>query len=304
MKPHDHPPGTTKKVWETKATTEIDMTTTGSPLLSEKLPFYVTRLLRIDPAKNSHFWKLFVKTPDKARISAEGEISAAVQALRKLRGSQKEIIFAQEDQKTKTEYLIKGLVAKLEHYEVTNILDRFVLPILPSSHRDTMVDLASGIGRYLDYFSSAFRQIFQIDFLEKNIRRARELHAAIHNVEYITDDVRTVAFETNSINFVFGNWLLQYLRDDEIPPLLFKLRKWLVPGGIVFFHEGIKTNFEGRRPNTNENPAIFRQSVTKYSDWFESSGFNIVQQGHLSTYGYVFNNPNQIYWILQNTTKG
>lgn len=40
-----------------------------------------------------------------------------------------------------------------------------------------------------------------------------------------------------SIDFIFSNWLLMYLSDDEIKTFITKSLSWLRPGGFLFFRE-------------------------------------------------------------------
>lgn len=40
-----------------------------------------------------------------------------------------------------------------------------------------------------------------------------------------------------SIDFVFSNWLLMYLSDDEVKCFIQKILGWLRPGGFLFFRE-------------------------------------------------------------------
>lgn len=40
-----------------------------------------------------------------------------------------------------------------------------------------------------------------------------------------------------SIDFIFSNWLLMYLSDEELKVLLEKMLGWLRPSGFLFFRE-------------------------------------------------------------------
>lgn len=40
-----------------------------------------------------------------------------------------------------------------------------------------------------------------------------------------------------SIDFIFSNWLLMYLSDDELKTFIKKSLSWLRPGGFLFFRE-------------------------------------------------------------------
>jgi len=195
--------------------------------------------------------------------------------------------------------LIRTLIAKLEKSEILSLLEDNVMTLLPKEHRGVVVDIASGIGRFIPYFSEKFRSVVQIDFSEGNIRKARELHKDRANVEYRTQNILAASFGERTLDCVFGNWILQYLEDQEVETFISRAYAWLKPGGTVFFREGIKTNYEGAVPPKSENPAHFRSSEEIYNEWFRSAKFDVVKSGHLKTYATVFNNPNQRYWILK-----
>lgn len=40
-----------------------------------------------------------------------------------------------------------------------------------------------------------------------------------------------------SIDFIFSNWLLMYLNDEELQSFVEKMLGWLRPGGFLFFRE-------------------------------------------------------------------
>ena len=294
-------------IWEEKAKTEIDMTTTGSSLSRERLGEYADKLLAIVDSEANPLLDII----EKIQISEENDRKKVDPGfstmLGKLEYSFESMQFSRvtnnnehiSDQIMTTESLIKALVAKLEKHEVIALLDTYVVPLIPIDDRFKIIDLASGIGRFLKYFSSNFKHVVEVDFVKENIQKAEELNWEIHNAEYLVKDVKNVEFAPNTINLIFGNWILQYLDDDEIVAFLSHIGKWLVHGGFAFFHEGVRTNFEGRLPDKKENPAIFRSSAELYNKLFERAGFEIIQQGSLKTYQQIFGNPDQIYWILQ-----
>lgn len=44
-------------------------------------------------------------------------------------------------------------------------------------------------------------------------------------------------FWLSSVNFIFSNWLLMYLSDEELKAVMEKMLNWLQPGGFLFFRE-------------------------------------------------------------------
>ena len=253
-----------KHAWQSKQKTEIDMTTTGSSLIQENIRIYAERLITMEFKGRGRTGESSGDIQDKRRQRLIKEITYALHELRGLVELQDAVGGIQTDGLSGMERKIKQIVAAMEYMEVCGILDKHVLPQLSEGRRNTIVDMASGIGRFLNYFSANFEHVIEIDFVESNVSLAMEKHASLHNVEFIVGDLMDVQLPKASVNLFFGNWLLQYLQEDEILELLPRLLGCLATGGLVFFHEGIIANFEGRLPDKKENPAIFRSSASMY----------------------------------------
>jgi len=294
-----------KHIWDSKEKDEVDITTAGSALKTENLPLYAKRLSEIirsdqcglhEIIKNIKRYEAYERTSSGSKITDVFEdLQVAIQGLESKTRKNSSIATCQQT----VDRLIKTLVAKLGKYEILTLLDNEVMALLPPEQRGVVVDIASGIGRFIPYFSQRFTSVIQIDFSEGNIRKARELHKDISNVEYITQNIIAVSFDHSKLDFIFGNWILQYLEDHEVETLVSRVYRWLKPGRIAFFREGIRTNFEGYIPPKNENPAHFRSSVEVYDKWFVQAHFNVIKKGNIKTYESIFNNSNQRYWILK-----
>ena len=285
-------PADKQRIWECKETDEVDMTTTGCALNPDKLTLYGKRLsetlLSNDTlTERAPYLKTCERDAKQIILDLLKDLHNALDAVE--HGSY------QQD----ADRLIRTLIAKLEKIEILSLLEDNVIALLSREHRGVVVDIASGIGRFIPYFSEKFRSVVQIDFSEGNIRKARELHKDAANVEYRTQNIMTASFDDGTLDCVFGNWILQYLEDHEVETLVSRAHAWLKPGGTVFFREGIKTNYEGVVPAKNENPSHFRSSEEQYNEWFRRVQFDIVKTGNLKTYETVFKNPNQRYWILK-----
>jgi SAM-dependent methyltransferase len=281
-------------IWECKETDEVDMTTTGSALDPDKVALYGERLSETLLSNDK-----LVLSEDVPYLKTCG--SDAKQTILDLL---KDLHFALDSREHSSyqqaaDRLIRTLIAKLEKSEILSLLEDNIMSLLPREKRGVVVDIASGIGRFIPYFSGNFRSVVQIDFSEGNIKKARELHKDAANVEYRTQNIMAASFGDSTVDCVFGNWILQYLEDHEVETLVSRTYAWLKPGGTVFFREGIKTNYEGIVPPKNENPAHFRSSEEIYNNWFRHAQFDVVKTGNLKTYETVFNNPNQIYWVLK-----
>jgi SAM-dependent methyltransferase len=283
-----------KRIWECKETDEVDMTTTGSALNPNNLTLYAKMLSETLLSNDTFTLSEHVPYVKTCGSDAKQIILDLLKDLHVALDSREPISYQQD-----ADRLIRTLIAKLEKSEILSLLEDNVMTLLSREHRGVVVDIASGIGRFIPYFSENFSSVIQIDFSECNIRKAQELNKDIENVEYRIQNIMSASFEDSTLDCIFGNWILQYLEDHEVETLVSRTYAWLKPGGTVFFREGIKTNYEGIVPPKSENPAHFRNSADVYNDWFRRAYFQIVKEGNLKTYETVFNNPNQRYWILK-----
>jgi len=295
-------------IWEKKEKNDIDMTTSGTALNVENLGLYADRiseLLSSDDSLNSALIKHLKqeKKWDKFNPNPYDEVirlsKALHQTLNNLTNTGGEIEVAQYQQTA--DQIIKAIVTQFEKYETLALLDNKALPLLQVAQRNVIVDIASGIGRFINYFAAHFESVIQIDFSDGNIKTAKASHEHLTHVEYRTQNVMSAVFGHGEVDFIFGNWILQYLEDQEVKTLLDNIYNGLKIGGIVFFREGLKTNFEGRVPRKSQNPAHFRDNASIYDEWFLKANLDIIEQGQIQTYDVIFNNPNQHYWILKKT---
>lgn len=75
-------------------------------------------------------------------------------------------------------------------------------------------------------------------FIEENRRRNSEYSAW---TEFIVADANDLRFPPHSFDFVFANWLLMYLNDDQLEAFAQRLFEWIAPGGHLFFRESCET---------------------------------------------------------------
>lgn len=79
--------------------------------------------------------------------------------------------------------------------------------------------------------------VIAVDFIEKFIEKNRELNSDLNNIEFVHGDVTKLTFEHNSLHTIFSNWLLMYLKDEEVLDLIEKSLYALKDGGYFFFRE-------------------------------------------------------------------
>jgi hypothetical protein len=97
-------------------------------------------------------------------------------------------------------------------------------------------------------------------------------------------DARKLEFPPNNFDLIFSNWLLMYFNEEELLVFISQISHWLIPGGYLFFRESCNTGIRGVVSNSNDTPAIYRDSLF-YAQLFESTGdFELVHHGNVKLY--------------------
>jgi phosphoethanolamine N-methyltransferase len=177
----------------------------------------------------------------------------------------------------------------LSEAEVVEILNQ-----LPSLDGMEVLELGAGIGRYTSHFSQVASRVTAVDFVKDFLDQNQKTTAGFNNVTYYCTDVMNLEFERESFDFVFMNWLLMYLNDQQIALLRDSIRQWLKVGGTLFFRESCLS--EGYTPGSlKNNPATYRPDI-QYTRLFED-GLRLLHQGNVKVYEQRLNRPNQCYWL-------
>jgi phosphoethanolamine N-methyltransferase len=166
-----------------------------------------------------------------------------------------------------------------------------VVSHLPDLRGKKILELAAGIGRFTDYFSSEASHVTAVDFAPQFID-AQEKRT---NVALICSDAMDLTFEENSFDFVFFNWFLMYLEDDEMELLLQRIARWLKPSGELFFRESCDLKRSGTKKSGYH---VNYRSLAEY-DAVVKKHFTLVKEGNIKTYVYHFADPFQCYWHCQ-----
>jgi phosphoethanolamine N-methyltransferase len=103
-------------------------------------------------------------------------------------------------------------------------------------------------------------------------------------------------FEPEFFDFVFMNWLLMYLDDQQVVLLRDRIRQWLKVGGTLFFRESCAWKGFTTGP-LRSNPARYRPDI-HYTSFFEDD-FRLLHQGNVKIYEQRFNDPSQCYWLFR-----
>jgi ubiquinone/menaquinone biosynthesis C-methylase UbiE len=76
---------------------------------------------------------------------------------------------------------------------------------------DTVLDVASGAGRFTPVFTSYARAVVQVDASSQMLSVSRESYDYPQNLGYVQADARTLAFAADCADFVFCHRLLNHL---------------------------------------------------------------------------------------------
>ena len=179
----------------------------------------------------------------------------------------------------------------LSEAEMAEILNQ-----LPSLNSMEVLELGAGIGRYTSHFAQVASRVTAVDFTETFLEQNRKTTARFNNITYYCTDVMDLEFEPESFDFVFMNWLLMYLDDQQIVLVRDRIHQWLRVGGTLFFRESCL--WECYTPGSlKNNPARYRPDI-HYTSLFED-GFRLLHQGNVEVYEQRFNRSNQCYWLFR-----
>uniref|UniRef100_A0A8C5GVR6 phosphoethanolamine N-methyltransferase n=1 Tax=Gouania willdenowi TaxID=441366 RepID=A0A8C5GVR6_GOUWI len=218
------------------------------------------------------------------------------------------IEFWKEHSQTGTveEMMLDSHAKELTQQEVPEILS-----MLPSLSGCRVLELGAGIGRYTSHFLTMAEHVTAVDFMESFVEKNKENNGHHNNATFIQADVTKLEIPNNSIDFIFSNWLLMYLSDEELKSLMEKMLHWLRPGGFLFFRESC--NHRSGDSKRDFNPTCYRteEQYTHQATSVEVEvpkadqkfGFDIVLKKKVQTYVEIKNNPNQICWLLERVPR-
>ncbi|MGD9107689.1 MAG: class I SAM-dependent methyltransferase [Gammaproteobacteria bacterium] len=95
----------------------------------------------------------------------------------------------------------------------------------------TILDIGCGDGRDSLYFANQGLQVTAVDFAENTIRKLKENNTQI---SWLSQDIREIAFDTNSFDAVYAHLSIQYFNDKITEHIFNALYDILKKGGLVF----------------------------------------------------------------------
>ncbi|XP_070559942.1 uncharacterized protein [Ptychodera flava] len=138
---------------------------------------------------------------------------------------------------------------------------------LPALEGKVVCDLGAGIGRYTIELARRAKHVTAVELVDGFTQVNKQSHGAMGNIEFITADVVKVDFPPHSFDFIFSNYLLQYLDDKEVGEVVKNVLKWVTVGGCFFVRETYHGFPEYQTKINHEDPVICRPLAT-YSQIF------------------------------------
>ncbi len=189
-----------------------------------------------------------------------------------------------------TGMMLNDQAAELEEMERIEICS-----YIPDVTGFEVLELAAGIGRFTGYLATRAKHVTAVDFVEAFLEKNKSRHAAKHqNIHYICDNVKNLEFEPESKDFIFINWLMMYLEDDEVAQLFDNIHLWLKKDRLFFFRESC---ISPSNPNSYHPYSHYRDP--KFYTSLLDNRFEIVRHGNVKIYEKMYDNPNQLWWLLR-----
>ncbi|XP_075902732.1 phosphoethanolamine methyltransferase isoform X2 [Nelusetta ayraudi] len=186
-----------------------------------------------------------------------------------------------------------------------------ILSMLPSLAGSTILELGAGIGRYTCHLLTKAKHVTAVDFMENFVEKNRKNNGHHSNASFIQADVTKLDLPKNSFDFIFSNWLLMYLSEEELKSFIERMLGWLKPGGFLFFRESC--NHRSGDSKRDFNPTCYRTdaqyshivstAVEDVPEKGQKFGFDIILKKKVQTYIEMKNNPNQICWLLEKVQR-
>lgn len=199
------------------------------------------------------------------------------------------LLFWQNQLATPQGMMLNEQAMKIDQLEQQEIIN--YLPILKDKQ---VLELAAGIGRYTNFFATVARSVVVVDFVEKFLQQNKLSNANANNIIYHCGNVMDIRFPSQSFDFIFINWLCMYLEDQEVNLLIDRLYGYLKPASKLFLRESC---VQASNPNVSHPHSHYRDPQF-YEDLLLKK-FKLLSKGHIHIYETLFNNPNQIFWLVQ-----
>lgn len=186
--------------------------------------------------------------------------------------------------------------------EIEAVDRREVFAILPDFRACSVLELGAGIGRFTQHFVGLAGRVLAVDPVAAFIEENRRTNGVDNRAEFLCANVSELRLPPSSFDLIFTNWLLMYLEDAAIPPLLDRIRGWLRPGGHLFVreschHDSIDQSAKGPRGRKAAPAKIRYRRAETYRELF-AERFAVIKHGSVAAYVRYYQSRNQLYWLL------
>jgi SAM-dependent methyltransferase len=142
--------------------------------------------------------------------------------------------------------ILTGSAGNLRQWDLEAFLEtgkadaaRFVADldrIAPALRRDRLLDFGCGVGRVTRALAAHFDAAVGVDAAPAMIARARDLHAACGNCEFVLNsDADLRRFDSGTFDVVYSRLVLQHIAPELVRRYLPELVRVLKPGGVLMF---------------------------------------------------------------------
>ena len=189
---------------------------------------------------------------------------------------------------------VKGMMLNSNAEEFEQYEREEVLHYLPKLDQLDVVELAAGIGRFTGILAKQAKHLTAVEFVGSFLEENHKKHKHLPNIDYIHSDVMLLERPEGSADFVFINWLMMYLTDEDANELIGRIHRWLRPQGRFFFRESCVSP---SNPKAHHPHSYYRQPDL-YEEYLQAR-FDILTAGNIKIYEHKYNNPNQRWWLCQ-----
>lgn len=197
--------------------------------------------------------------------------------------------FWEKQQPTVTCMLLNSLADQVSEIEREEIISH-----LPNMKRGKILELGSGIGRYTSHFATNCDHLTSVDLVPQFVEKNRLSHQSFKNIDFLCSDAIDLSFDEHSFDFIFTNWLLMYLEDEEVSLLIDRIHRWLKPQGQFFFRESCA--LIRNQANWHGYYAHYR-TANEIESYLKN--FTILKEEYLKTYVDFFADPMQLCWLCK-----
>jgi ubiquinone/menaquinone biosynthesis C-methylase UbiE len=189
---------------------------------------------------------------------------------------------------------VTGMMCNPDALEFETFERAEIVSYLPDIKGKQVLEPAAGIGRFTVYFASVAEHVTAVDFVDKFIEKNKKACSCFSNTTHHAGNVMELNIEKASFDFVFINWLLMYLEDDEVRTLCSRIYQWLKPNGLLFLRESCISASNPKRIH----PHTYYRDPNFYSDLFITK-YRLLSHGNIRVYEQKYQNPYQLWWLYE-----